>query len=312
VSRRSTPVAPAPAKAEALATGAATRLSPRLRRLIAGNPSPFTFTGTCSYVVGEEEVAVVDPGPADAAHLDRLLAMTGGARVSHIVVTHSHRDHAAGATALRRLTGAPIFGARAPAAPADASHALDYAPDVALADGERIVGRGFTLEAVATPGHAASHLCFALLEDNALFSGDCVMAWSSTAIIPPDGVMADYMASLDKLRRRREAVYWPGHGGPVDDPQRRLAALARRRRQRETAILDRLAAGEADVAAIVAGAYAGLDPALVGAAKLSTLAHLEDLVARGLAIADGAPTLGARFRRASGLTASGSPPGRRR
>ena len=318
MSRRSSPVSPAPAEAEALARGVATRLSPLLRRLIADNPSPFTFTGTCSYAVGEGEVAVVDPGPADAAHLDRLLAMLAGERVSCIVVTHSHRDHAAGAAALQRLTGAPIYGARAyvpgraGASRADASHALDYVPDVALADGERIAGRGFTLEAIATPGHAANHLCFAFIEQNALFSGDCVMAWSSSAIIPPDGAMADYAASLMKLRRRREAVYWPGHGGPVTDPQRRLAALARHRRRREAAILDRLAAGEADVDAIVAGVYAGLGPSLLGAAKLSTLAHLEDLVARGLAVADGAPTLGARFRRASSLTAPGSPPAPRR
>ncbi len=299
MNRRSAPVLLAPTEAEALGSGAATRLSPLLRRLIAGNPSPFTFTGTCTYVVGEGETAVVDPGPADPAHLDRLLAMIAGERVSRIVVTHSHRDHAAGAAALRRLTGAPIFGARAHIpGRVDSSHALDYAPDVALADGERIAGRGFTLEAVATPGHVANHLCFAFSEENALFSGDCVMAWSSTAIVPPDGAMADYMASLAKLRRRREAVYWPGHGGPVADPQRRLAALARRQRRREAAILDRLAAGEADVDAIVAGVYGGLSPSLIGAAKLTTLAHLEHLVARGLAVADGAPALGARFRRA--------------
>ena len=287
---------PPPGGAERPPSGLA-RLSERVRRIVAPNPSPFTFTGTCVYILGEGEVAVIDPGPADPAHLDALLAAIPGERVARIVVTHSHRDHAAGAAALQRRTGAPIVGARRHVG-AGASHAPDYAPDEALDDGARVAGRGFTLEAVATPGHVANHLCFAFSEENALFSGDCVMAWSSTAIVPPDGAMADYMASLAKLRRRREAVYWPGHGGPVADPQRRLAALARRQRRREAAILDRLAAGEADVDAIVAGVYGGLSPSLIGAAKLTTLAHLEHLVARGLAVADGAPALGARFRRA--------------
>ena len=298
MNRRSAPVLLAPTEAEALGSGAATRLSPLLRRLIAGNPSPFTFTGTCTYVVGEGETAVVDPGPADPAHLDRLLAMIAGERVSRIVVTHSHRDHAAGAAALRRLTGAPIFGARAHIpGRVDSSHALDYAPDVALADGERIAGRGFTLEAIATPGHAANHLCFALAEENALFSGDHVMAWSTSTIAPPDGSMRAYLASLEKLARRGETIYWPGHGGPVRNPHRAVRALIGHRRQREAAILARLQAGEASVAEIVARVYPGLAPALVGAASLSTLAHLEDLAERGLAASDGPVAPEARFRR---------------
>jgi glyoxylase-like metal-dependent hydrolase (beta-lactamase superfamily II) len=280
-----------------------TRLSERVRRIIAPNPSPFTFTGTCVYIVGEGEVAVIDPGPADPAHLDALLAAIPGERVARIVVTHSHRDHAGGAALLKQLTGAPIVGARphvAAAAPtrADAAHALDYAPDEALEDGARVAGRGFSLEAVATPGHAANHLSFALVEENALFSGDHVMAWSTSVIAPPDGSMRAYLASLEKVARRSEAIYWPGHGGPVRQPQRTARALISHRRQREAAILARLEAGEASVAEIVARVYPGLAPALVAAARLSTLAHLEDLAERGLASSDGAIALEARFRRA--------------
>ncbi len=293
---------PPPGSAEDAPSGVVTRISPLTRRLIAGNASPFTFTGTCSYIVGEGEVAIIDPGPADEAHVAALLAAIAGERVSHIVVTHSHRDHAPGARILKERTGAPIAGARAHAprggaAPGlDASHDLAYAPDFALADGERIDGRGFTLESVATPGHAANHLCFALLEENALFSGDHVMAWSTSIVAPPDGAMADYMASLDKLRRRDEAIYWPGHGGPVREPQRYVRALAHHRRQREASILARLEAGDTEIPDIVARVYAGLSPALTRAASLSTLAHLEDLAARGLVVSDGAPALSARFR----------------
>jgi glyoxylase-like metal-dependent hydrolase (beta-lactamase superfamily II) len=279
-----------------------TRLSPLVRRLIAPNPSPFTFTGTCSYIIGAGEVAILDPGPDDAAHIEALLAATSGERVAQIVVTHSHRDHVGGVARLKALTGASVVGARAyvakpGAAPrGDAGHSLDYVPDVALDEGARVEGRGFTLETIATPGHAANHLCFALSEENALFSGDHVMAWSTSVVAPPDGSMADYMASLDKLRRRGETIYWPGHGGPVRDPQRYVRALISHRRQREAAILARLAAGEASVSEIVERSYVGLAPALVGAAKLSTLAHLEGLMQRGLVVSDGPLGPQARFR----------------
>jgi len=231
------------------------------------------------------------------------VAAVAGERVSHILVTHTHRDHAAAAPMLKARTGAPIVGARAHVAAEggpglDAAHERDYAPDRALADGERIEGRGFTLETVATPGHAANHLCFALLQENALFSGDHVMVWSTSVVAPPDGSMADYMASLEKVRRRGAAIYWPGHGGPVREPQRYVRALASHRRQREAAILVRLEAGDTEIAEIVARVYAGLAPALIRAASLSTLAHLEDLIARGLVVSDGAAGLDARFRRA--------------
>ena len=292
---------PPPSRAEEAPSGVLTRLSPLTRRLIAPNASPFTFTGTCSYIVGVGEVAIIDPGPVDETHLAALLAAVEGERVSHIVVTHTHRDHSPGAAILKQRTGAPIVGARAHvpregSTPGlDASHDLAYAPDAVLADRERLEGRGFTLEALATPGHAANHLCFALIEENALFSGDHVMGWSTSIVAPPDGSMADYMASLEKLRGRPEAVYWPGHGGPVRDPQRYVRALAHHRRQREATIVGRLQAGDTEIPAIVAKIYVGLAPALTRAASLSTLAHLEDLVARGVATSDGEPSLDAHF-----------------
>ena len=289
------------------AHGQPARLSPLVQRLVANNPSPFTATGTCSYIVsGGPDAAIIDPGPLDEAHVEALLRAAGAARIGHILVTHTHRDHAPAAARLKALTGAPIVGARAyrpregfagALKGLDASHDLAYAPDQVLEDGEVVEGRGYTLEAIATPGHAANHLVFALREENALFSGDHVMAWSTSIVAPPDGSMGDYMASLDKLRSRGEAIFWPGHGGPVREPQRWMRALAHHRRQREASILTRIEAGDADVAQIVARVYDNLNPALVGAATLSTLAHLEDLVARGRISMQGELGPAAKFSR---------------
>ncbi len=287
--------------------GEVRRVSPLVRRLIANNASPFTFTGTCSYIVGRGSVAIVDPGPLDEAHIAALLEAVRGESVRHVLVTHTHRDHSPAAARLKAATGATVLGARpfARAAPGgetgglDAAHDLAYAPDHALEDGERVGGEGYTLETVATPGHAANHLCFALLEENSLFSGDHVMAWSTTVVAPPDGSMGDYMASIEKLRTRPESVYWPGHGGPVRNPQRYLRGLVHHRRQREAAILGRIEAGDTTIEQIVAAIYVGLDARLVGAAKLSTLAHLQDLVARGFVTTEGAADLEARFRKAA-------------
>jgi glyoxylase-like metal-dependent hydrolase (beta-lactamase superfamily II) len=287
------------------ASGQLTRLSPLVRRLIAPNPSPFTSTGTCSYLVGAEELAIVDPGPLDEAHIEALLRAADGARIAHILVTHTHRDHSPAAARLRDATGAPILGAR-PYQPRpgfagalkglDSSHDLAYAPDRVLEDGAIVEGRGYTLEAVATPGHSANHLAFALTEEKALFSGDHVMAWSTSIVAPPDGSMGDYMASLDKLRARDETIFWPGHGGPVREPQRWMRALAHHRRQREASILTRIEAGDADVSQIVARVYENLNPKLVGAATLSTLAHLEALAERGLIVIEGDLGPAAKFR----------------
>jgi glyoxylase-like metal-dependent hydrolase (beta-lactamase superfamily II) len=284
-------------------TGVLTKVSPHLRRLVAPNPSAFTFTGTCTYIVGEGEVAIVDPGPDDDDHLARLVGAVSGERVAYIAVTHTHRDHSALASRLKSAVGAPIVGARAhipnpgAARGLDAAHDTAYAPDVVLADGEAVRFGGLTLTALATPGHAANHLAFALEQENALLSGDHVMAWSTTVVAPPDGSMSDYMASLEKLRGRGEEIYWPGHGGPVQDPSRYVRALLGHRRQREASILARLETGPATIPAIVQQIYVGLDPRLVGAARLSTLAHLEDLTARGLVSRDEGAPLVASFRR---------------
>jgi glyoxylase-like metal-dependent hydrolase (beta-lactamase superfamily II) len=290
-------------KSVAAPSGELRRVSPLVRRMIAPNPGPFTFTGTCTYVVGEGRVAVIDPGPDDPAHVAALVAALAGETVSHIVVTHTHRDHSPAARHLQAATGAPIVGCarhvpieHAPSGRLDASHDLDHVPDHELRDGETLEGEGFSLVAVATPGHASNHLCFALPEERTLFSGDHVMAWSTTIVAPPDGVMRDYMASLERLRSRDDALYWPGHGGPVREPQRFVRALAHHRRQREISILHALERGGKDIPSIVADIYVGLDPRLNGAAGLSVLAHLEDLVARGEVDAGGPATVSSTYR----------------
>jgi glyoxylase-like metal-dependent hydrolase (beta-lactamase superfamily II) len=271
---------------------ALTRLSPLVRRLVAPNASPFTFNGTCTYIVGNGAVAVVDPGPGDDAHLSALFAATAGEIVETILITHTHRDHSPGAKRLAAATGARVIGA-APFTPlGDATEGLDsahdraYSPDAILVDGEMLQGAGYTIQAIATPGHCANHLCFALIEDSALLSGDHVMAWSTSVVAPPDGSMRAYMASLEKLRGRPEAIYWPGHGGPVVEPQRYLRALILHRRQREASILAALADGPQTIPALVATVYAGINPTLARAAGMSTLAHLEDLGVRGLVVAE--------------------------
>lgn len=276
-------------------------VAPLIRRRIAPNGGPFTASGTCTYVVGHDRVAVLDPGPDDAAHIDALLRDLAGERIEAIVVTHTHRDHSPGARLLAARTGAPILGctphraaralSEAETPMLDASADRAHTPDRAMAEGDTVSGPGWTLVAVETPGHTMNHLAFALPESQALFSGDHVMAWSTTIVAPPDGEMRSYMASLDKLRGRTETLYWPGHGGPVRDPARFLRGLAGHRRQREAAIRARLAAGDTRIAEIVAAIYQGLDPRLRGAAALSVFAHLEDLVGRGLAVSEGAPRL---------------------
>jgi glyoxylase-like metal-dependent hydrolase (beta-lactamase superfamily II) len=281
-------------------------VSPLVRRVVAGNPSPLTFTGTCSYIVGRGRVAVIDPGPDLPAHVEALLAAVRGETVTQIVVSHTHRDHSPAARALKQATGAPIVGCgrhRAARALAggerdrlEASGDQGHAPDTEMREGDAVAGPGWTLQAIETPGHVANHLCFALPEENALFSADHVMAWSTSVVAPPAGSMGAYMASLDKLKGRPEAVYWPGHGGPVRDPQRYVRALIHHRRQREASILARLKAGDRTIPAIVAAVYRGLSPALAGAAGLSVLAHLEDLAARGVVATDGAPALDGEYR----------------
>lgn len=262
---------------------------PGVLRLTANNPSPFTNTGTQSYVVGITDVAVIDPGPADDdAHLAALITAIGGRPVVAIMCTHTHRDHSPLAAALKVATGGPIVGC----APlvlddngprADASFDRAYAADRVLSDGEAVSGAGWTLTALATPGHTSNHLCFVLEESKALFSGDHVMGWSTSIVSPPDGDMGDYMRSLDLLLRRDDRVYYPGHGPAISNPQRLVRGMMGHRKHREGAILRLLRAGTGDVDAMVEVMYAGLDRRMHPAAARSVLAHLIDLRQRGLA-----------------------------
>ena len=273
-------------------TGVALAVEPLVTRVLAPNPSPFTYTGTQTYLVGTSELAVIDPGPDDAEHLQALLAVIGGRPVTAILCTHTHRDHSPAAAPLKAATGAPIIGCAplslADAGPrADAAFDTGYAPDRALADGESVAGTDWTLVAVATPGHTSNHLAFALPEAGALFTGDHVMGWSTTVVAPPDGDMAAYMASLDKLQQRDDRVYYPAHGPPVTNPRQHVRGFIGHRKQRERQILSLLEKRPRAIPEIVADAYPGLDPRLVTAAGGSVLAHLLDLEARGLVSRDG-------------------------
>ena len=267
-------------------------MEPLVRRLLAPNPSPFTYTGTETYIVGRGEVGVIDPGPALPEHVDAILAATGGERICAILCTHTHRDHSPASRALQAATGAPIVGC-APLTMdddgprADAAFDPDYRPDRILSDGETVGGPGWTLAAVATPGHTSNHLCFALQESGALFSGDHIMGWSTTVVSPPDGDMAAYMASLDKLLGRDDRIYYPAHGDPVREPRRFVRAVAAHRRARERQILDLLEQEAQPIPAMVAVMYRGIDPRLHGAAGRSVLAHLIDLEVRDRVWRDG-------------------------
>lgn len=277
----------------AAAPGEVERVHPLVRRVLAANPSPFTYTGTQTYLIGSDDsVAVIDPGPDLAEHVDAILAATSGERIVAIACTHTHRDHSPASRALAAATGAPIIGC-APLAidddgpRADAAFDFDYAPDRVLADGERIDGDGWTLEAVATPGHTSNHLCLALAGQGALFTGDHVMGWSTTVIAPPDGDMTDYFASLDKLLKRDDSIYFPAHGPAVEKPHSHVRALITHRRMREKQILTKLGEGKGEIPAMVAEMYADVDPRLHGAAGRSVLAHLRDLERRGLVRTEG-------------------------
>ena len=270
-------------------TGLTEQLEPQVRRVLAPNPSPYTYTGTQTYLVGGAgPVAVIDPGPDDPDHLDALMEAIGDARVVAIMCTHTHRDHSPAAAPLAVRTGAPIVGC-APlvlddSGPrADASFDRTYAPDRVLADGEAMTAPDWTLTAVHTPGHTSNHLCFALEESGALFTGDHVMGWSTSVIVPPDGDMSAYMASLDKLQSREDRVYYPAHGPQIDNPRQLVRGMIGHRRQRENQIVRLLSEhGPLTAADFVPRMYKGLDPRLAGAAEMSVTAHLIDLERRGM------------------------------
>ena len=286
--------------------GEAVRLSDRITRVVAKNPGPFTFHGTNTFLIGSRDLAVIDPGPDDPAHVEALLAAIGRRRVSAILVTHTHRDHSPAARALAAATGARVYG-EGPHRPArrldlgeinplDASGDHDFRPAVALTEGDLVGGEGWTLETLATPGHTPNHLCFSLREEETLFTGDHVMGWSTSIVAPPDGSMVDYMASLARLLDRPEGLFLPAHGNGIAEPDAFVEALIRHRKGREKAVLDRLAAGDETIPDMVRVIYAEVDRSLHGAAALSLLAHVEDLVGRGLVTSDGRVDLAARYR----------------
>jgi len=293
--------------------GAAIALAPGLRLVLAPNPSPMTFRGTNTYLLGKGALAVIDPGPDDDAHLAALVATIGGAPVSHILVTHAHRDHSALAPRLAAATGAPVLafgdaaaGRRADMAALAAQGGLGggegvdagFRPDLCLADGETVAGDGWTLTALHMPGHMGNHLCFAW--GDAVFTGDLAMGWATTLISPPDGDLTDFLASLARLAARGDRVWYPGHGGPVTDPAGMAAWQIAHRAARSRQVLAALADGPATPDGIAARLYAGLDPALVAAGARNVLAHLIDLARRGAVAADGPPGPAARFHRPDG------------
>jgi len=308
-----------------VAAGTLVQLSPMVSRLLAPNPGPFTFKGTGVYILGAgSRVAVIDPGPALPDHIDALKRALGPRQISHILVTHTHRDHSPAAAALKAFSGAKTYGLplrpslvpRAPRANnlrgaprpgpatgtspvadgggdpvlaegmADEAHDHEFLPDVTVTDGMLIGGDGFLLECVATPGHTANHMCYVLAQEKALFSGDHVMGWSTSVIAPPDGNMGDYLASLDKLAARDERIFYPTHGSPIADPQAWLGQLIAHRRMREAQILAALARGADTVAGLVKGLYPGIETALRPAAAQQVAAHLQHLQARGQAVAE--------------------------
>jgi glyoxylase-like metal-dependent hydrolase (beta-lactamase superfamily II) len=282
--------------------GRCDQVSPLIRRVIARNPGPFTYTGTGVYIVGEGEVAVIDPGPDLPEHFEALKNALAGERVTHVLVTHHHLDHSPLAHPLARAFGAKVFGLPAPALYANDAPALEegaddrFRPDVVLADGDVLSGPGWTLEAITTPGHTSNHVCFALREENALFCGDHIMGWSTTVITPPDGDMGDYFASLEKVKARGFDTLWPTHGAPVREVGPFIDAYVAHRRAREAQILDALGAGLTTIKAMVPSLYAAVDPRLHPAAAHSVLAHMIQLAREGRVTADGAPGLETEYR----------------
>jgi glyoxylase-like metal-dependent hydrolase (beta-lactamase superfamily II) len=281
---------------------AVVKVAPRIRRLLARNPSPFTFKGTSVTIVGQGEVAVIDPGPDDAHHLSVLRDALRNETVTHIFVTHTHRDHSPASRALKNWTGAKIYGF-GPHGSGKAEEGIvieeggdmEFRPDVFVHDGDVIGGRDFSFECVHTPGHTSNHICYALKEEKALFSGDHVMGWSTTVVAPPDGDMAQYLSSLKKLLARDDAVYWPTHGGPIRDPQAFVKAYLEHRYEREAQILACLRDGIETIPEMVMRIYVGLDPSLRAAAGLSVFAHLEMLTKNGSTVAEGEPRLAGHF-----------------
>jgi glyoxylase-like metal-dependent hydrolase (beta-lactamase superfamily II) len=278
-------------------------VSPLIRRVIANNPGPFTYTGTGTYIVGRGEVAVIDPGPRDPAHLEAILAAVEGERVTHILVTHHHLDHSPLASRLKARTGAVIYGCKAP--PPSGPHAQvqleagadgAFVPDVEVCAGGEIAGAGWAFEAIPTPGHTSNHLCYALKEENALFSGDHIMGWSTTVITPPDGDMTDYLHSLDTIRARNFTTLWPTHGPPIREVTPFVDAYIAHRHDRANQILTALKAGPGRIKDLVPRLYTDVDPRLHPAAARSMLAAMIHLARAGKIVTVGEPGPDSEFR----------------
>ncbi len=284
--------------------GAPDQVLPGVRRVIANNPGPYTYTGSGAYIIGRGEVAVIDPGPNDAAHLEALLRATEGETVSHILITHTHSDHCGLARKFATRTGAPIlaFGPHPVRDKDNDAPALDegadysFAPDIVIRDGDSIDGSDWRIEAVWTPGHLSNHLCFALPAEKALFTGDHMMGWATTVVAPPDGDMTAYIESLEKLLTREDAIYFPTHGAPIETPHRFVRAVRTHRLMRDAQIVEQLKKGRSGIKEIVMAMYADIDPRLHGAAALNVLAHLIRLVRIGTVRCEGEPGMRAIYQ----------------
>jgi glyoxylase-like metal-dependent hydrolase (beta-lactamase superfamily II) len=282
--------------------GKVDQVSPLIRRVIADNPGPFTYKGTGTYIVGKGDgVAVIDPGPDLPAHLQAILDATAGERISHILITHHHADHSPLARPLSEATGAVVYGCAVKAPIVEDAVKLEagydrFEPQVSVCGGVTITGHGWTMEAIPTPGHTSNHICYALAEENALFSGDHIMGWSTTVVTPPDGNMGDYLASLDLIKARNFATLWPTHGPPITEPGPFIAAYREHRMDRERQILEQLGAGETKIREMVPKMYVGVDPRLYAPASHSVLAHMIELVKSGRVVANGPPGLESEYR----------------
>lgn len=283
--------------------GRCDQVSPLIRRVVANNPGPFTYLGTGTYILGKGEgLAVVDPGPDMADHLQAILDATAHERISHILITHHHIDHSPLARPLAAATGAVIYGCAVQSPPVEGEVKLEaghdhFTPDVSLCGGDHVIsGHGWTVEAIATPGHTSNHICYALQEENALFSGDHIMGWSTTVVTPPDGDMVDYMASLELIRSRNFKTLWPTHGPPITEVTPFIDAYIEHRRDRERQILAQLEAGETRIKSMVPKMYVGVDPRLYPAASHSVLAHVIALVRAGRVQVEGAPGIDSDYR----------------
>jgi len=282
--------------------GQVAEIGPGIRRVIANNPSPFTFYGTGTYILGTGNVAVIDPGPADPAHVQAILDAVEGETISHVLVTHTHMDHSPGCALLRDFADAPTYafgphgaGKLEEGVPVEEGGDMDFRPDVLVRHGEVIEGGDWSVECVYTPGHTSNHMCYQLREARALFTGDHVMGWSTSIISPPDGDMMAYMVSLELLLERDDAVYWPTHGPCVEDPKRHVRAFIEHRREREAQIIECVGQGVGLIHDMVPRMYLDTPEFMYPAAARSVLAAVEYLVQRGALKTDGAVSMDAHY-----------------